>query len=243
MAGKEAHAPGGPAAEGRREAILEATLRVIAAGGPDEVTHRRVAAEAAVPLGSTTYYFASRDELVRDAFRHYVGKVFAFLGTVERDVPRRGTEDVVEFLTEVARREVADPESLLIEYELIVRAARDPVLAAAFNDYARALESRLAEWLEGLGAPQPFDAARTLIALVRGVELQRLTRPDIDVGDLRRRLHAVVGAIVGAVGGPADAAPAARRRSRPRAQTRAQTRAHSRAHPAARPRGLRKERT
>jgi hypothetical protein len=97
----------------------------------------------------------------------------------------------------VARREFTDPAAVLVEYELIVRSARDRTLAAAFNDYEHALEARLAEKLERLGAPRPFDGARTLIALVRGFELQRLTRPDMDVADLRRRLHAVIGAVVG----------------------------------------------
>ncbi len=205
--------------EGRRAALLEATLRVIAAGGADEVTHRRVAAEARVPLGSTTYYFASRDDLVRDAFRHYVAKVFALLSAVERDFPRLTADDVVAFLVEVARREFADPASVLVEYELIVRAARDPALARGFNEYERALEAGLAERLERLGAPHPFDSARTMIALVRGCEIQRLTRPDVELDDLRRRLRAVIGTLVP----PPATAPAARRRAR-RGQT-ARTRA------------------
>jgi DNA-binding transcriptional regulator YbjK len=209
IAGREP--PELPAAEGRRAAILEATLRVIAAGGVDDVTHRRVAAEAGVPLGSTTYYFASRDDLVRDAFRHYVGKVFAFLSAIEREFHQLGTDEVVAFLVEAARREFADPDTVLIEYELIVRAARDPVLARDFNDYARALESGLAERLERLGAAQPFEAARTLIALVRGFEIHGLTRGEVDADDLRGRLRAVIGALL-------PAAPVAVR-SRPRRRT------------------------
>src|SRR6266851_217399 len=59
-------------AEGRRREILAAALRVIGAGGPDAITHRRVAAEARVALGSLTYYFESRDDLVRQAFRFYL---------------------------------------------------------------------------------------------------------------------------------------------------------------------------
>ena len=50
--------------ERRREEILRATLRVIGAHGADAVTHRAVAAEAGVPLSATTYYFASKDELL-----------------------------------------------------------------------------------------------------------------------------------------------------------------------------------
>src|SRR5262245_4250116 len=49
--------------EDRRAVILDATLRLIATDGVDAVTHRRVAAVADVPLGSTTYYFESREQL------------------------------------------------------------------------------------------------------------------------------------------------------------------------------------
>jgi len=81
---------------------------------------------------------------------------------------------------------------VVVEHELMLRAARDPELAADFHRYERALASGLAEALESLGAPQPFDAARTLIALVRGFELDALTRPGADPDDLRRRLAPVV---------------------------------------------------
>src|SRR5690349_23185139 len=36
------------------------SIRLIAEGGPDAITHRKVAARAEVPLGAMTYYFASR---------------------------------------------------------------------------------------------------------------------------------------------------------------------------------------
>ena len=52
------------ATAGRREQILEAALRVIGRSGRQAVTHRAVAEEAGVPLGSTTYYFDSRDDLL-----------------------------------------------------------------------------------------------------------------------------------------------------------------------------------
>ena len=53
--------------ERRREEILRATLRVIGARGPDAVTHRAVAEAAGVPLSATTYYFASKEELLAQA--------------------------------------------------------------------------------------------------------------------------------------------------------------------------------
>jgi DNA-binding transcriptional regulator YbjK len=48
-----------------RQAILDATARVIAAGGLSAVTHRAVAAEAGVSTALTTYHFATLDALLQ----------------------------------------------------------------------------------------------------------------------------------------------------------------------------------
>ena len=53
--------------ERRREDLLRATLRLIGARGADAVTHRAVAEEAGVPLSATTYYFASKEELLEQS--------------------------------------------------------------------------------------------------------------------------------------------------------------------------------
>jgi DNA-binding transcriptional regulator YbjK len=48
----------------RKQRIARAVIRVIAEHGIEGLTHRRVAAAAEVPLGSTTYYFATLDDLL-----------------------------------------------------------------------------------------------------------------------------------------------------------------------------------
>ena len=53
------------------------------------------------------------------------------------------------------------------------------MLAQDFNAYERGLEAQLAGPFERLGADRPVDAARTVIELMRGFELERLTRPNI----------------------------------------------------------------
>jgi DNA-binding transcriptional regulator YbjK len=186
-----------PQAELRRRAILDATLRVIADGGVDAVTHRRVAAEADVALGSTTYYFASREELLREAFRHYLSEVTSAIGSLGREKPFEGAKGIAEALTELARREFSEPALVLAEYELILYAARDPVLARDFNAYEQRLEAQLAGPLERMGADRPVDAARTVIELMRGFEVEQLTRPNGSMEDLRRRLELVICALTG----------------------------------------------
>jgi len=211
-----APATSGPAAThasppaGRAREIALAALRVVAREGSEAVTHRRVAAEAGVPLGSTTYWFASREALLREALRLYVAQVYASLLAVEASHLRASRTGLVDFLVEAARRELEARDSLFVEYELLVRAARDPALAAAFREYDRAMATHLAETLEKLGATAPLASARTLVALVRGFELDALLGAAPDPEDLRRRLEPVVDALVGA-GSPRS--PRARRRS------------------------------
>ena len=189
----DAHASG----TDRRYEILEAALRIIGDGGPDAVTFRRVAASAKAPLSSLTYYFASREDLIREAFRLYLSEASAFILGVEHERRPRTPVGVIDLLMEIVRKEISDaPAMIRVEYELILYAARDPSLAREFNDYERKLEAGLARSLEILGAPRPIDAARTLIDLVRGFEIERLTYEDAETGQLERRLRLVVEALI-----------------------------------------------
>ena len=60
----------GPRAEASRlvrEAIVAATVRIVAREGVAAVTHRRVAAEADVALSSTTWHFATKAAILEAA--------------------------------------------------------------------------------------------------------------------------------------------------------------------------------
>ena len=198
------------APEDRRATILDATLRLIAAEGVDAITHRRVAAAAGVPLGSTTYYFESREHLLREAFRRYLAQVQAQLaraGKAFHDAPT--ADGLVDYLVETTQRGFEDEALMLAEYELTLFAARDAEIAEALHAWDALVISRLAQSLEKIGTTQPFDAAKTLLHLIRGHELDSLSRHDAAPDDLRRRLQRVVAALVTEVPStPAAPAPA-----------------------------------
>lgn len=63
VASRKTRAPRDP--EGRKRAIARAAADIIMNDGVSKVTHRRVAELARVPLGSTTAYFKSIDDLKR----------------------------------------------------------------------------------------------------------------------------------------------------------------------------------
>ena len=63
----------------RRQVIVEAAAELLGAGDGERLTHRRVAEHAQIPLGSTTYYFTSLDDLRTAALEHLADCVDADL--------------------------------------------------------------------------------------------------------------------------------------------------------------------
>ena len=127
----------------RRAAIVEATLRVIGERGADAVTHRAVAAEAGVALASTTYYFASKDALVREAFELAIDRSLALVETHAAG----GDGSVVDRLVALAEAQLADTSApLAAQFELMLEAGRRPQLhdlAARWDEHYRAAVATL----------------------------------------------------------------------------------------------------
>src|SRR5215467_2939637 len=88
----------------RRERLIEVTIELVAREGIDAVTHRRVAELAQVPLGSTTYYFASREEMLVEALKTFGRQEIAAIRARLSDLParrpsrRRYIDGLVDFL-------------------------------------------------------------------------------------------------------------------------------------------------
>jgi DNA-binding transcriptional regulator YbjK len=187
-----------PKGERSRRKLLEATLRVIARGGVEAVTHRRVAAEAGVSHGATTYHFESRDDIILQAFRYYIQLITAHLDAAwdELDDDRGGVRSVVAFLVDFTRREFSDPELVHAEYELILYAARNEALAREYRAWQRNLVGGLAALLEACGAPRPSEAARIVVGVCRAFELEQLTHPTNGPNQLKRRLDLLLPGLV-----------------------------------------------
>ncbi|MEV7339872.1 TetR family transcriptional regulator [Streptomyces sp. NPDC093544] len=169
----------------RRQRIIDAAIRVVGAKGIAGLSHRSVAAEADVPLGSTTYHFKTLDELMVAALRQAnegFAKVVAARGAFEDT-----RLDVAGELAALTGEWLAgDRTSVELEYELYLAALRRP-----------ALRPVAAEWVQGLAEPlarrtDPVTA-RALVALVDGICLQvLLTGTAYDEGYAREVLARVI---------------------------------------------------
>jgi DNA-binding transcriptional regulator YbjK len=182
-----------------RDRIVTATLSIIAEEGLDAVRHRRVAQRAGVSLGSTSYHFESRDDLIEAAFLQFLDNATAVLDDLFPTSPPALGEGhvVVDLLVDLIDREFQDRSQVLAEYEMILYAARHESVASEFRRWEAAHSRALSDLLAAVGVERHDDAARTLITLVRGIELERVSSPNARI-DVRQRIGDVIAGMLGA---------------------------------------------
>ncbi|MGW3207415.1 TetR/AcrR family transcriptional regulator [Streptomyces sp. NPDC001135] len=150
----------------RRRRIIDAAIRVVGRDGIAGLSHRSVAAEADVPLGSTTYHFATLEELMVAALRQ-ANENFARV-LAERLPEQDGDGDLAgELAGALGEWLGGDRTGVELEYELYLAALRRPALrpvAAEWTEDAAALLARRTDPV----------TARALLALMDGISLQVL---------------------------------------------------------------------
>lgn len=118
---------------GRRKAIVEACADLIVSEGIRKITNRRVAERAGVPLGSTTQYFKSVDDL-----RH--AGLIALAGRVEQEYETMFAEiDSDDFTAEAFVQALRD----FLSDEGRVQAMAELYAAAIDDTSVRAIAQRL----------------------------------------------------------------------------------------------------
>src|SRR3954463_13643 len=173
--------PAGPVRQSRGEErideILRATLGVIRREGLGAVTHRTVSDASGVPLGSLTYYFATKQDLLRSALRLYVAEDVARLRATAEELLAAGAtgEQVVARFAEVLESEQSGG---VAQFDLYLEASRDPVLRETAVESLRAYEEVAELGLRAAGVPDPAGAARVVVATIAGLGLHRLAAGD-----------------------------------------------------------------
>jgi TetR/AcrR family transcriptional regulator, regulator of biofilm formation and stress response len=168
------------AVTGRTEAILEATLRLIGRGGPQAVTHRRVAAEAGVSLGAITHHFGNREALVENALRLLAQREKATLDELTLQLAAAGldrTQWVAAIARYLADRTDHDTLQLQATYELLLECARRPALRGVMAEWTGAQTRLAVVALRASGSPTPDAHAPLLVATITGLLLKQLAYP------------------------------------------------------------------
>ncbi|WP_432199048.1 TetR/AcrR family transcriptional regulator [Streptomyces sp. bgisy027] len=150
----------------RQQRIIDAAIRVVGERGIAGLSHRTVAAEADVPLGSTTYHFKTLDDLLVAALRQAnegFAKVIASRGGLQD--PQ--TDLAAELAGWMGEWLAGDRTGVELEYELYLAALRRPALRPVAAEWAQDLAERVSHRTDPV-------TARALVALMDGICLQVL---------------------------------------------------------------------
>ena len=182
----------------RRQQVLEAAGEILLREGFRAMTHRRVAEAAGVPLGTTTYYFTDRNDLMRATVAMFLEReqvrragvrvsdsslpataraLVELLLPAEGGQPRQQGAVIYERLGEALRdddlravvsRDYADLQSHVERILTAAAAAPDAGLVLALT------EGRLLQWL---ASDRPLDtlvaAVATDLATLRSITPER----------------------------------------------------------------------
>lgn len=161
----------------RRQAILDATLRLLARDGARAVTHRAVAAEAGTTHGAPRYYFDTRDDLLDDALRQLAERqVRAVEDFLREPSPPEPAERAARLAAFLAQTVDTDRDGTIARYELFLETARRPSLRPALEAWGAAYRRLFAAQLTA-GTVDPETDAELLLNLLNGLLLRQVAVP------------------------------------------------------------------
>ncbi|MGI5357339.1 TetR/AcrR family transcriptional regulator [Streptomyces sp. CA-252508] len=182
----------------RRTALLDAAIDVLAAEGGRGLTFRAVDARAGVPAGTSSNYFADRDDLLTQAGSRIHARLVPAPETVDaamRPEPNRAL--VTELMKWLVRRITAERTGYLALLELRLEATRRPALQAELTRVVRAELDENARFHLASGLPGDADTVLVLYLAMTGVLLEHFTLPGVlSEEELDRIVKTVVDAVV-----------------------------------------------
>lgn len=151
----------------RRQALLDATMRVVAARGLRGFTYRAVAKEAGVTHGLVQHYFGTLEALLEEALT----------ASFERDrshAPPHQSRTVDEVADNLPSHIDETRTQQAFQFEVLIESMRRPELRPhmrrIYENYLQAMEERL----QRAGLPEDPHLARLVFAALDGLVLQRL---------------------------------------------------------------------
>lgn len=176
--------------EARKREVIEAAERVITARGLEGLTHRAVAEEGGLPVASTTYHFATREDLLQLAFERSVDGFVAYLERLDEQQPIASVAELVNRLTDAVVDACTGDNAAhwTVQYELFLAALRRPALRPVADRTITAARISLERYL----APARAYAVSTALSGMILHGLAGTRAPD------RGTVHAALTALCGA---------------------------------------------
>ncbi|MCX3291209.1 TetR family transcriptional regulator [Streptomyces sp. NEAU-H22] len=166
--------------EQRRAALVDAAIEVLAREGARGLTFRAVDAEAAVPTGTASNYFASRDDVLTQAG----ARVYERLQPDDAMIARRQAvghdrEAYAVLMRELVGRVAGFRTGYLALLELRLEATRRPELRKVLTERVRADVDANVAHHEASGLPGDAMAVKLLMLALNWLIVEQLTLPDV----------------------------------------------------------------
>lgn len=170
--------------ETRRAALIEATLDLIAEGGPQAATVRAIALRAGVTQGLIRHYFDTKEDLIAAAHETLMQGLIDASEATLHDLPDNPAARLAAFVAGAVSPPVTDPRAFALWAATMQSVSHDDALRAVHRRTYLAFRDRL----EGLiadamrAAGRPPEATRALAiagnALLDGLWIEAGALPD-----------------------------------------------------------------
>ena len=186
----------------RRQALITATLALVAEGGAQAATVRAIAQKAGVTAGLIRHYFQGKDQLIAAAYGHLMTRMTADSAADLSKAPHDPTARLAAFVAAALSPPVVDGQALILWATFLQETHRDPAMrqthAQTYLAFRDQLQSLIADLL---GHSDPQTLRRLAIAcnaVIDGLWMEGCALPDAfaacELVDLGLR---AVGAILG----------------------------------------------
>lgn len=190
----------------RRRDLCDAAIQLLADDGAKGLSHLKVDRKAAVPDGTTSFYFRTRSALLRAVAERLAQLDLADLQSVADDSDGQGDNPSPSRLSQVVIRSGSEPQLFRTKarYELTMQAARDPALAAilqeATDEFTKLHREILVQLMPHGAELEPAvveDLSNVTLTFINGL-LQRLAHGD-RVVDSPEQLDGILSAIAAGI--------------------------------------------
>ena len=160
-------------AEQRKEALIRATLALVAENGVRGATVRGIAERADVTQGLIRHYFSSKEDLIIAAYEHHMtamtDQTFAFAAVVDSSA----RDKLAALVRASLEPPVADPHAVALWASFLNKVQTDPHMKAThertYAYFRDQLQELIRAALEEAGQPTPEARMRHLATACNGV--------------------------------------------------------------------------
>ncbi|MEM8985682.1 MAG: TetR family transcriptional regulator [Pseudomonadota bacterium] len=175
--------------ERARARLLDAAISVIARGGLSAASHRAVAVEAGLAPALTTYYFASKTEMISAAFDRFVDRGLESISgswesafeVLERyGASEENRENTIDQLTALTTTYIFDDrlhqtDGVAFELAFLFNSHLDGALREKVRHYRDGMMYTAEEFCRNAGSDHPATDASLLMGLISRLEFEHLS--------------------------------------------------------------------